>query len=168
MNCPHCDFENIAGADTCERCGQSIVDDPQPATDVEQALMSDVIGKLNPKEPIIVAPETSLKDVLDLLVKHSIGCVLVVADEELVGIFSERDALVKVGSRFAELAAHPVSEFMTQNPDSLYKKTMIAFAVQRMEVGGFRHLPIVDKAGHAVGVSSVRDILNYLTELIQA
>jgi CBS domain-containing protein len=145
-----------------------MVDDLQPETDVEQALMTDVIGKLNPKKPIIVAPETPIKDVIELLVNHAIGCVLVVAGDELVGIFSERDALVRIGSQFAELAARPVSEFMTKNPQSLDKNTMIAFAVERMDVGGYRHVPIVDTDGHAVGVSSVRDILNYLTELIQA
>ena len=40
----------------------------------------------------------------------------------------------------------------------------IAFAVQRMDLGGYRHLPIVDREGQLSGIISVRDILEYLTE----
>lgn len=164
MICPHCDNENIPGADVCDSCGNSLVDELQPATDVERALMTDVLDQLNPKQPIVVTPETTLQDAVKLLHENAIGCVLVVSDDELVGIFSERDALVKVGSRHTELADHPVSEYMTSDPQTLENTAKIAFAVQRMDVGGFRHIPVVDKQGHATGVTSVRDILQYLTE----
>lgn len=167
MICPHCDIENIPGADTCDGCGNSLVDDLQPATEVEESLMSDVLDHLHPKAPIVATPDTSLKEAIKLLHDNAIGCVLIVDGDELVGIFSERDALVKVGSRIGELADRPVSEFMTPDPQTLENSTNLAFAVQRMDVGGFRHIPVVDKAGHATGVTSVRDILKYLTAKMQ-
>jgi CBS domain-containing protein len=56
-----------------------------------------------------------------------------------------------------------VEEFMTPNPQTLTPDAKIAFAIQRMDQGGYRHLPIVDAQGTPIGVISVRDILAYLT-----
>jgi CBS domain-containing protein len=167
MICPHCGIENIPGADDCDGCGHSLVDELQPASEVERSLMSDVLGQLDPKTPIVATPDTTVKDALKLIHDNSIGCVLIVDGEKLVGIFSERDALVKVGSRFGELGDHAVSEFMTPDPQTLESSAKLAFAVQRMDVGGYRHVPVVDKEGNATGVSSVRDILKYLTAKMQ-
>ena len=77
-------------------------------------------------------------------------------------IFSERDALLKLGTDAASLGDHPVSEFMTANPKTLRADAKIAFAVRHMDQGGFRHLPIVNDANEPVGVLSVRDILRYV------
>ena len=97
------------------------------------------------------------------LLQFRIGCLLVVEPGELIGIFTERDVLLKLNDRTAELADRPVSEFMTKNPQSLPATAKIAFAVQRMDQGGFRHVPITGPDGRPVGVFSVRDILGYLT-----
>jgi len=139
-------------------------DPPIPATEVERCLLADRVGALDPKQPLAVAPDTPIRDVLNLLVDHEIGCVLIVEDGKPVGVFSERDALIKINSRAAELSTHPVSEFMTANPESLEMSAKVAFAVQRMDLGGFRHVPIVDDQRHLTGVISVRDILHYLTD----
>ena len=50
------------------------------------------------------------------------------------------------------------------SPETLEIGAKVAFAVQRMEVGGYRHLPIVGDTGELTGIISVRDILQYLTE----
>ena len=78
------------------------------------------------------------------------------------------DALRKINTQARDLAARPVREFMTPNPQTLVADAKIAFAVQRMDLGGFRHLPIVDQRGDLIGVISARDILRYLTERIAA
>ena len=109
--------------------------------------------------PIAVGPATPVGDVLRLMVERKIGCVLVAEGPKPVGIFSERDALRKINDQAAEFAGRPVSDFMTPNPQTLMADAKIAFAVQRMDLGGFRHLPIVDCGGHLIGVISARDIL---------
>ena len=53
---------------------------------------------------------------------------------------------------------------MTPNPQTLVADAKIAFAVHRMDLGGYRHLPIVDERGELVGIISARDILRHLTE----
>jgi CBS domain-containing protein len=53
---------------------------------------------------------------------------------------------------------------MTASPQTLDQDAKVAFAVQRMDLGGYRHIPIVDDEDRLVGTISVRDILAYLTE----
>jgi len=169
--CPSCDTANIDGVDTCERCGQPLSDLylSDPRTGVERSLLSDRVTVLQPKPPIVVAANTTVGEVLRKLFKASIGCVLVVDDENnIVGIFSERDAVRRLGTQAQQVLERPISEFMTSDPECLVSDSKIAFAVHRMDLGGFRHGPIVDQEGKPIGVISVRDILRYLTEKIAA
>ena len=128
-------------------------------------MLRDRLNVLRPNRPVTeVAPDTTVGDVLKLLADQSIGCVLVTQDQQLVGIFSERDALIKLNTRASELVDRPVSEFMTTNPQSLDSVHKIAFAVHRMSIGGFRHVPITDDKHRPLSIISVRDVLRYLTE----
>jgi CBS domain-containing protein len=163
--CPYCGSLNIPGEDNCAECGQPLDDKhlPPPETAVERSMLRDRISQLAPKPPITTAPGTPVGEVLALMDKHRIGCLVVVEGDKPVGIFSERDALHKIGERAGELAARPVSEFMTARPETLVADAKIAFAVQRMDLGGYRHLPIVGKQGELVGIISARDILRHLT-----
>ncbi len=164
--CPYCDAENIKGSDVCERCGQPLADQylQKPSNFVERALLKDRISQLDPKTPIVVPPTMSVGDVIKLMVEKNIGCVFVVQDDCIQGVFTERDVLTRIGVRAYELADHPISEFATPNPRELDGDAKIAFAVRMMDVGGYRHVPIVDAQGHPSGVISVRDILRYLTD----
>ena len=92
-----------------------------------------------------------------------LGCVVVAEHGKISGIFTERDVLLRVGEKAAEYGDRPVSEFMTSKVDALPPAAKIAFAVHRMDQGGYRHVPIVNDQGEAAGIFSVRDILNYLT-----
>jgi CBS domain-containing protein len=168
--CPYCSAENIPGVDQCESCGQSLSDVhlEAPSSEIEQSLLNDHIRILNPKTPFAVTPDTAIGSVLKQMVEKGIGCVMVADGQIPVGIFSERDALLKLNTEAAELAEHPVSEFMTANPEMLEDSAKIAFAVQRMDLGGYRHVPIVSEDGTMKGVISVRDILRYLTERMTA
>jgi CBS domain-containing protein len=164
--CPYCGGDNIEGADDCADCGQPLDDTylAPPRSDVERSLLRDRIGVLVPKTPITVAPATPVGDVLRLMVEHGIGCVVVTDRDRAIGIFSERDALREINTEGAALAVRPVREFMTPNPQTLVADAKIAFAVQRMDLGGYRHLPIVGDRGELVGIISARDILRHLTE----
>ncbi len=165
--CPYCDGENISGADICDRCGQTLSDLnlPVPATHVERCLLRDRLGVLPPIAPVAtVSPDTTVGEVLRMLSQRSIGCVLVTRHNRLVGIFSERDALLKLNTRAAELAEHPVAEFMTSDPQSLDLDAKVAFALHRMSVGHYRHVPVIDAEGRPSAIISVRDVLRYLTE----
>jgi CBS domain-containing protein len=166
VDCPYCGTENIDGDDECAECGQPLEDThlAPPRSDIERSLLRDRVSALVPKKPITVAGTTPVGDVLRLMVERRIGCVLVADGDQPVGIFSERDALRKLNADAPKLAARPVSEFMTAQPQTLVADAKIAFAVQRMDVGGYRHLPIVDRQRELVGIISARDILRHLTD----
>ena len=167
--CPYCEAENIEGADECERCNETLTDMSVrvPATSVEADLLRDRIERLWPKSPSTVSLETPVGDVLKKMVGETIGCVMVVDRGKLVGIFSERDALMKLNTDAAKFASRPISQFMTADPVTLETNDKIAFALHKMNVGGYRHVPILFQAKLA-GVISIRDILRYLTERIAA
>jgi CBS domain-containing protein len=165
LPCPYCDHEVIEGADACEACGQPLTEShlPVPATAVERALLTDRVKLFQGRQPLVVSPSMPVREVLRLLVDNKVGCVVVAEQGKIAGIFSERDALLKLGEKAAEFGKRPVSEFMTSKVESLPPSAKIAFAVHRMEQGGFRHVPVINEQGEAAGIFSVRDILSYLT-----
>jgi CBS domain-containing protein len=167
--CPYCEAENIEGADVCEQCNVALTDMSirVPASSVEADLLRDRIERLWPKSPFTVSPEVPVGDVLTKMVDEAIGCVMVVQNGKLVGIFSERDALMKLNTDAAKLLTRPISQFMTPDPVTLETSDKIAYALHKMNVGGYRHIPILFE-GKLAGVISVRDILRYLTERIAA
>ncbi len=166
IDCPLCDFENIEGEDLCQQCGQPLSDShlKRPPTAVERSLIRDRIESLKPATPIAVDPSTPVGDVLKLLVKHRIGCVLVGDGSQLAGVFTERDAIAKLAGKMDEFGQAPVSQFMTPTPQTLEADAKIAYAVRQMDQGGYRHIPIVDGQDVPVGIISVRDILQYFTD----
>lgn len=169
MICPACGFDNIEGVDVCEECEHSLVfaSKPQPKSPLERSVWKDRIRVLAPRSPLAVPASAAVRDVLRLLVERSIGCVLVVEEGKLVGIFSERDALLRLNTEAQALGDQPVSNFMTSTVECLGMDDRIAFALHKMDIGGYRHIPIVEN-GQPCGVISVRDILRYMTSTILA
>jgi len=163
MRCPSCGFENLAGADWCEGCKQPLAGEEPAGADagLERDLRTDPVSLLRPARPITVSPNDAVGDVVRLLAERGIGCALVTWCDALVGIFTERDVLMKIGDRYAAMKDMPVRHFMTPVPESLASEDSIAFALNRMAVGGFRHVPI-EKDERPVGIISVRDVLDYL------
>jgi len=165
--CPDCGFDNIPGEDVCEQCQQplTVAELQSPTSPLARQLLKDRINDLAPKAAITVAPSTAIGDVLRLMVSEKNGCVVVVEDDEVVGIFSDRDALMRVNCQAAQMADRPISELMTQSPETLEGRDKIAFALHRMDLGGYRHIPILTK-GKVTNVVSIRDILRYMAQHI--
>jgi CBS domain-containing protein len=165
--CPACGAENLDGADECDECLFSLttLSLPQASTALEQGLMKDRIEILQPRPPLTVSPDTPVGEVLKQMVADRMGCAAVIDEHRrLLGIFTERDALMRLNTDAARMAVKPVSSVMTTNPATLRARDKIAFALHRMNVGGFRHIPILDDDEKLVGVISIRGILRYLTE----
>lgn len=163
--CPDCGQENIKGVDVCEGCGQSIdhLSFRVATSTVELALENARIKNLPPRAPLSVDVTATVEDVIKKLASENAGCAIVTKDDQVVGIFSERDALMQINTDFKKLGSRPITDFMTANPVTLEAKNKVAFAIQKMDQGGYRHIPIMNK-GELVGIISVRDILDYLTE----
>jgi CBS domain-containing protein len=141
------------------------LDRPVAHDRVERRLVEDPVELLQPKAPVTTKPTTTVRDAMQIMLNENIGALLVVDDAgKLLGIFSERDILTRVaglGQSYADLS---VSQFMTPNPETVSPGDTLAFALHKMDVGGYRHLPIV-KEGRPVGMISVRDMLRFITRL---
>lgn len=165
--CPYCGAEYLQGADLCDECQHSLTDlsIPEPKTAVEQGLLTDPIEVLVLRDPLTATPSETVGQVIQKMVDASIGCIVIVDGEQVRGIFTERDALLKVNADIDVYRDKPVSELMTPDPVTLNTNNRIAFALHKMHVGGYRHIPIL-KNGTLVGVISIRRILEYLTQRI--
>src|SRR3954467_3008122 len=167
--CPYCEAEIIEGADECDVCGEGLTHLSRriPASSVEADLVRDRIERLWPQSPSKVSPDTTVGEVLTKMVNERIGCVMVVENDKLVGIFSERDALMKLNVDAAKFLKRPISQFMTTHPVTPKTNDKIAFALHKMNVGGYRHVPILFH-GKLVGVISICHILRQLTARLTA
>lgn len=168
--CPFCGAGNLEGADECDDCGQSLseLSRPHATSTIEHGLYKDRIRMLWPRKPLAVEPTRPVGEVLQLLVNNTVGCVVVAERDKVVGIFTERDAILKLGSDAQVMAGRPIADFMTANPQVLTANDKIVYALQRMDLGGYRHVPLVDDNGALVGIISVRDILQYFMQKVSS
>jgi len=161
MNCPDCGHDNIEGVDICEQCGQSLATVSISRSQIELSISSHPIELLTKKKPLSVDQATPIRKVVKTMSESKTGCVLVMENNLLVGIFTERDLLNKVSVNSENLNC-PVGEFMTPTPETVRNQDSIGFALHTMDSGGYRHLPVVGTSEKPEAIISVRDILRYL------
>jgi len=119
------------------------------------------------KPAICVPPTTSVRDAIQRMQDQGAGCVLVEEAGELVGIFTERDVLTKVVGAQIDLDAATVGTLMTPDPEALSPEDRVQFALNKMTVGGFRHIPLVDDDNRPVGVVSMRNVVDHMVEVFR-
>jgi CBS domain-containing protein len=107
---------------------------------------------------IVCAPKTTVADAARIMKQHSVGALMVVDEGELVGIFTERDALFRVIAEGLDPKTVRVVAVMTRNPVTIHPEKPFADALHLMHESGFRHVPVVAN-GHAIGMISARDAL---------
>lgn len=91
-------------------------------------------------------------------------CLVTRPDGAVAGIFTERDVLRKVVGKRLDTAKTKIKAVMTADPECLTLDDSIGRAFNKMAVGGFRHVPLVDGKGKAIGVLSVRTLLGFLAD----
>jgi signal-transduction protein with cAMP-binding, CBS, and nucleotidyltransferase domain len=140
------------------------LDVPQPKSGLQERLMEDSISVLRPAHAISLPAQASVLEAVGTMKERHVGCILVMDNGQLVGIFSERDFLIKAAG--LDLAKIQLSEVMTPRPITLSPEHSIRFALHEMAVGGFRHIPLLrDRA--PVGIISARDVIRYLCQQIR-
>jgi CBS domain-containing protein len=167
MICPRCGHDNCPGNDVCESCLLDLapLDQPAPRDRVQSDLMDRPVRDLKPRQPITLPGTAPLADAVRVMLDEGVGSVLVVDDGgSLAGIFSERDLMMRVPADAARAGDRPLTDFMTPSPESVRLDDPLVVALHKMDVGGYRHLPVV-AAGKPVGVISVRDLMRSITRL---
>jgi CBS domain-containing protein len=130
-----------------------------------EAILCVPIRALDPRPAVVVEEATPIQQTIELMLHHRIGAVLVVREGRAVGIFTERDVLRRVAAPGID-QTRPVGEVMTPEPESLGVDDGIAFALNRMILGGFRHIPIADDAGGPLAVLSLREVVAFIVSLL--
>lgn len=164
MQCPACGTENMEGVDHCEECGTALAGLEVQDSVIERHVCQTKVAELHPPSPICVGPDDTVAKAIELMVRHHVGSLLVVRDQQLLGIVSERDILYKLNP--PDDLERPVADIMTPRPETVTPDDPIAVALQQMNIGRYRHLPVVDDQGAPIGIISVRDVQRYLCEQV--
>ena len=161
MRCPTCGFENLLGSDVCDNCGSDLAgrDVPEPAIAFHGRLLGEHLDALGAAPPATVVPATAVGAAIRRMHDKGPACVPVAADGRLVGIFTDRDAVLKVAG--TEPPDRTIGALMTRDPVVLRHDETLAVAINKMAVGGFRHIPIV-RDGRPAGVVTARDVFGHL------
>ncbi len=111
-------------------------------------------------EIVSVTPESTIGDAAHRMVDADTGASVVIDDaDELVGMITERDLLRCFGEGIDP--GMPVEDRMTRHVLTAGPSTEIPEAIALMVDGHFRHLPVVNDAGHVIGMVSMRDLMTY-------
>ncbi len=118
-----------------------------------------LIKKIIEDQEIVTAPaDTTVSDAARLMREKHIGAVIVVENDQLAGIFTERDALFRVVAEGRDGKTTRLADVMTRNPQTVRPDQPFSAALQMMYGGKFRHVPVVED-GRPVGIISARDAL---------
>jgi len=123
---------------------------------------NDPLKSLTQEKFILLNEQATLREVIDNLQRFHIGCVLLEKDDKISGIFTERDIVQNIVGNRHNLDEERVVNYMTKTPDTLHNDDPIAFALNKMISGGYRHIPIVDANNKPTGVIAMQDIINHL------
>jgi CBS domain-containing protein len=104
-----------------------------------------------------VAPGDTVRTAVGAMADHVCGSVLVMAGERLLGIFTERDLLIRVAAAGRDLDRTTVGEVMTRDPDTIGADEPVAEAIRRMDEFSYRYLPVLD-GDKVIGVISARHL----------
>jgi len=129
------------------------------------ALAEERLRVLSRRQPVTVLPGTSLADCLRAIQRTGTGDSVFVceASGRLTGVLTERDIFGRIVAGHVDLD-QPVETLMTTDPRTLDLDQTIRDAIELMQTGRYRNVPMVDEDGHLVGVVRQQDIISYLAE----
>ena len=114
---------------------------------------------LEPRRLVVAGPAATVAHAARLMRDGNVGAILVVDEGKLIGIFTERDALVRVIACGRDPTSVRLEEVMTREPATVTPDETFGYALLVMYERGFRHLPVVEQ-GRPVGVVSARHALD--------
>jgi len=104
-----------------------------------------------------VGPESTVKTAVDQMAEHCCGSIVVLDGDSVVGIFTERDLMLRVVREGRDPAATKMAEVMTKAPDTIAADAPVADAIRAMDEFSYRYLPVMD-SGRCIGVISTRHL----------
>ncbi|MCS7125717.1 MAG: CBS domain-containing protein [Aigarchaeota archaeon] len=128
-------------------------------------LTSVKVSDIMSKNILLVSPNSSLKEVAEMMMERNVGSAVVVDESrKCLGIITERDFLKLFKDGVDPLK--PVKEYMRVNPIRITEDKSVNEARNIMITHKIRHLPVVDNNNNIVGILSVRDIFERIETII--
>ena len=160
--CPSCSAENIEGVDTCESCLMALrsIDVPEREQLLAEGDLTMPISSIRLTRPQTIGPNQPVREAIAAMRGDPSGAVVVMEGVRVVGIFTDRDVLKKTAARKGVLS-EPVAFYMTPDPVVLRDDDMLAYALNKMGDGGFRHIPVI-RDGELVGMVTIHDIMAWI------
>jgi CBS domain-containing protein len=117
------------------------------------------------RDPLTVRPGSSLADCITRIQAAGTGDSVFVteADGTLRGVLTERDIFARLVGHHVDLE-QPVESLMKDHPWTLTLDQPVRHAIDLMQTGRYRNVPLVDELGRLVGVIRPVDVLKYLAE----
>ena len=131
-------------------------------------VLREPLSVLPTRSPICFKESDAVSEAMRAMQREHRGCVLVTEDgsqrSPLTGIFTERDVLLRIIDRGRNPGTLTLAEVMIRDPECLTVDAPLAWVLNKMSVGGFRHVPAVDDEGCPVLIVSVRDVVEFLVQ----
>ena len=118
-------------------------------------LVESVLAKKG-HEVLTISPDTTVYEALVLMAKDNVGCVLVMVEDQITGIFSERDYARKIIIKGKSSKETLVSEVMTTEVCVVDKGKTLEECMAVMTAKRVRHLPVVE-GDKLIGIISIGD-----------
>lgn len=129
--------------------------------------MRDIL-RVKGKDVVTISSDHTVMGAIRVLVEHDIGAVVVEEDDEIRGIFTERDVLRLAAAGAAVLRDTRVNEVMATEVVVGVEEDKVDYAMEIMTRNRIRHLPIVDEKGALIGLVSIGDVVNALRREVEA
>lgn len=126
--------------------------------DLEENVILQPIGRLMETQVGTLNPADTVMKAVAQMTDGGYGCVVIVDNDQVVGIFSERDVMTRVVAEGVDPKSAKLADYMTPNPECLEPEDEMAYALNMMVVGNFRHIPIVNENYKPIGIFSARDV----------
>jgi CBS domain-containing protein len=133
---------------------------------LQDALLSDAVSVLAPKEPILL-DEATLADaaLAAMMERDRIAVVVVDTDGRLSGIVTDRDLLKRIYGAECGGGQTRLADVMTRDPETVNADDRICYAVNRMMAASCRTVPVVDGERRPIALVTVDDITKWLAGL---
>lgn len=122
------------------------------------------VPSLEKSNVVAVLPDTTVEEVIKMMENQNIGSVVVVENEEPVGIVTDRDLVLKVLKTGKDRLSTVAGEVMTKDPVTLEEGMGFFVALRSMSEHEVRRLPIVDAEGKLVDIVSHDDLIRLLAD----
>ena len=110
-----------------------------------------------------IVPETIVYEALEIMVEKNVSALLVMENDKLAGIFTERDYARKIVLKGKVSKETTIGEVMTRDLITVAPETSLDSCMRLMTGKLIRHLPVVDK-GQLAGIISIGDVVKYIIE----